>query len=100
MPLAPGRLPFFRYDGSHIFFSMETFGRHVPCAVSVEFLVERAYRDKALMESYADLFDRYRSEIESIASQQYDDGVAAPVVTLGDSYKSMFLKAMLLAATR
>jgi hypothetical protein len=52
------------------------------------------------MESYADLFDRYRSEIESIASQQYDDGVAAPVVTLGDSYKSMFLKAMLLAATR
>jgi hypothetical protein len=81
MPLTPSRLPFYRRDGGYILFCMEDEGKHVPCAVSLEYIAERAYADQILTWSYPDLFDRYRLDIERLASQQYDSGAVAPVIS-------------------
>ena len=87
MPLTASRLPFYRRDGGYILFSMEDEGKHVPCAVSLEYMAERAYADEILAWSYPDLFNRYRSDIERLASQQYDSGVLTPVISLVDTLK-------------
>lgn len=84
MPLQPGRLPFFRKDGRNILFSMEDDGSHVVCAVSIEYLVVRAYSDKVLNRKYQDLFDHYRAELEGLASMKYDAGCDEPVISLSD----------------
>jgi heat shock protein HspQ len=85
MPLvsAPGYHPFTEgMVGVH--FKMKDGTTLVHCMVSEEALRDRAAKDGHRQDNIDALFERYRAEIERLASDIYDSGVERPVVKSAD----------------
>ena len=85
MPLvgAPGYHPFTEgMVGVH--FKMKDGNTLVHCIVSEEALQDRAAKDGRSQDHIDALFERYRAEIEKVASDIYDRGVDHPVVNSAD----------------
>jgi Protein of unknown function (DUF1488) len=85
MPLvsAPGYHPFTEaMVGIH--FKMKDGQTLVHCIVSEEALHDRAAKDGRSQDHIDALFERYRAEIEKLASEIYDRGVKRPAVKSAD----------------
>ncbi len=85
MPLvsAPGYHPFTEaMVGIH--FKMKDGQTLVHCIVSEDALRDRAAREGRGHDHIDMLFERYRAEIEKLASDIYDSGVKSPVVKGAD----------------
>ena len=85
MPLvsAPGYHPFTEaMVGVH--FKMKDGKTLVHCIVSEEALQDRAAKDSLSQHNIDALFERYRAEIEKLASDIYDTGMKHPVVKSAD----------------
>ena len=85
MPLvsAPGYHPFTEsMVGVH--FKMKAGKTLVHCIVSEDALQDRAAKEGRSQDHIDTLFERYRVEIEKLASDIYDRGVERPVVKSAD----------------
>jgi hypothetical protein len=60
----------------------------VSCRVTAFFLLGRAAQDEVRTPSAVDLFRLYRTEIEAIASAQFDSGRDTPWVSAADLGRS------------
>jgi hypothetical protein len=66
-----------------VMFAMRDGSRRVVCRVTKAALDDRSARSGRLMTA-TEAFDRYRSNIEAVASAQYERGVESPVVDSED----------------
>lgn len=67
-----------------VHFKMKDGQTLVHCIVSEDALRDRAAREGRSQDHIDTLFERYRAEIEKLASDIYDNGVKSPVVKGAD----------------
>ena len=83
MPLLSKQDEPFEYDLYGVAFVMADNDRRVICRATKEALDDRAATCGRFM-SAVQAFERYRSEIEAVASAQYGRGVALPTIASED----------------